>query len=461
MGDQYLNIGRKVLDWINMCQKRSGRSRSKVSSSSGEPAARPAKGRPSDVFGGEIRRRDVFPLLVLHLIRSPYVLPTLVVESSNRGLYGSVGDSALLPLVAAKVAVLGVGGREVATDSAGRFAVPEATGGTYMVRVSKPGYAERHLVLDLPKGAGRELSFRLANAGRTRFAPGMANAYWDLDRRLAFEFRQRFGKDVVVDLVCYRRHGHNELDDPTFTQPLMYRQIEEHPAVAQIYAQHLEQEKKVEQGESERIRADVRRRLDQAHGMAKELKPRQRIGALGGVWEGLSRAGSDWSAQTAVEPAVIRRVTEGAARLPPGFTLHRKLQRLFAARAEMAAGKRPLSSMTPTIVLRKDGSFWFALGARGGPRIISAVVQTIVNMIDHDMDLQQAMDAPRMHHQWLPDVLWYEKGLNEDTIRLLQEKGHKVMIHDAMGSTQSIMKVGNFFYGASDPRTPGALTLGH
>jgi gamma-glutamyltranspeptidase/glutathione hydrolase len=78
--------------------------------------------------------------------------------------------------------------------------------------------------------------------------------------------------------------------------------------------------------------------------------------------------------------------------------------------------KRPLSSMTPTIVLRKDGSPWFAVGARGGPRIITAVLQTVINMIDHDMNIQQAIDAPRIHHQWFPDEILYEPyGMSPDT----------------------------------------------
>src|SRR5690606_23331325 len=72
-------------------------------------------------------------------------------------------------------------------------------------------------------------------------------------------------------------------------------------------------------------------------------------------------------------------------------------------RNKVEGGKRPLSSMTPTIVLKKDGSVWFAVGARGGPRIISAVTQTVMNVIDYGMDIQQAMDAPRIHHQWFPD----------------------------------------------------------
>ncbi|CAN5548234.1 gamma-glutamyltransferase [soil metagenome] len=89
-------------------------------------------------------------------------------------------------------------------------------------------------------------------------------------------------------------------------------------------------------------------------------------------------------------------------------------------------GKRPLSSMTPTIVLRKDGSFWFATGARGGPRIISAVLQTVINVIDHDMDIQGAIDAPRIHHQWFPDEILYEPwGFSPDTLNILSGYGHK------------------------------------
>ncbi len=89
-------------------------------------------------------------------------------------------------------------------------------------------------------------------------------------------------------------------------------------------------------------------------------------------------------------------------------------------------GKRPLSSMTPTIVLRKDGSFWFALGARGGPRIISAVIQSVINVIDHGMNIQAAIDAPRIHHQWFPDEILYEPyGMSPDTMNILKGYGHK------------------------------------
>jgi 2-oxoglutarate dehydrogenase E1 component len=151
--------------------------------------------------------------------------------------------------------------------------------------------------------------------------------------RLAITFRQQFKVDVLIDFWCYRRHGHNEADDPTFTQPVMYREINQHMPVAQIYAEQLVREKQSQAGEVDRIKAEVRQRLDHALGLAHEFKPRQRILALGGLWEGLGWAGSDWSARTGVDSGVLRRVTERTASLPAGFHLHRKLNRLLEARA--------------------------------------------------------------------------------------------------------------------------------
>ena len=93
---------------------------------------------------------------------------------------------------------------------------------------------------------------------------------------------------------------------------------------------------------------------------------------------------------------------------------------------KVEGGKRPLSSMTPTIVLKKDGTLWFALGARGGPRIISAVMQSVINVIDFGMNIQEAIDAPRVHHQWLPDEILYEPfGLSPDTMTVMSGFGHK------------------------------------
>ena len=126
----------------------------------------------------------------------------------------------------------------------------------------------------------------------------------------------------------------------------------------------------------------------------------------------------------------------------------------------IAPEKRMLSSMTPTIVI-KDGQVFLVTGSPGGSRIITTVLQIIVNVINFQMNIAEATAAARFHHQWLPDKLYVEKELNQDTINLLQEKGHELVSRRAMGSTQSIMKIDNYLYGASDPRRREALTIGY
>ncbi len=91
----------------------------------------------------------------------------------------------------------------------------------------------------------------------------------------------------------------------------------------------------------------------------------------------------------------------------------------------VGANKRPLSAMTPTIVL-KDGKLWLVVGSPGGPTIITTVANIIIGMIDFGDDIQQAVDSPRFHHQWLPDRLSLESGISPDTVRLLQSRGHKI-----------------------------------
>ena len=122
----------------------------------------------------------------------------------------------------------------------------------------------------------------------------------------------------------------------------------------------------------------------------------------------------------------------------------------------VAAGKRPLSSMTPTIVFA-NGEPWFATGSPGGSRIITAVLQMIVNVVDHGMNIAEAATAPRMHHQWYPDVLNLEPGVSPDTIRILRERGHEVKnARFSSGSTQTVAYKDGVFRGASDTRRPGA-----
>ncbi|WP_442802046.1 MULTISPECIES: gamma-glutamyltransferase [unclassified Shewanella] len=122
--------------------------------------------------------------------------------------------------------------------------------------------------------------------------------------------------------------------------------------------------------------------------------------------------------------------------------------------------KRPLSSMSPTIVM-KDGKPFIVTGSPGGSRIINTTMQIIMNVIDHDLNIAEATAAPRIHHQWLPDILRVEHSLNSDTIELLRAKGHDVKVNNAMGSTQSIMVTEQGIFGASDPRRAGSETLGY
>ncbi|MFL6212334.1 MAG: gamma-glutamyltransferase [Blastocatellia bacterium] len=125
----------------------------------------------------------------------------------------------------------------------------------------------------------------------------------------------------------------------------------------------------------------------------------------------------------------------------------------------IAPRKRPLSAMTPTIVL-KDGKVLFALGSPGGPTIINTVFQVIVNVLDFQMNLQQAIDAPRYHHQWMPDHIRYEPyGLNSDTRKALEARGHKFADKPGyMGDAEGIMIEAQtgVRLGASDPRLGGA-----
>lgn len=122
--------------------------------------------------------------------------------------------------------------------------------------------------------------------------------------------------------------------------------------------------------------------------------------------------------------------------------------------------KRPLSSMSPTIVM-KDGKPFLVTGSPGGSRIITTTLQIIMNVIDHGLNIAEASNAARVHHQWLPDELRVETSLNRDTISLLEAKGHKVKVQSAMGSTQSIMVTEQGIFGASDLRHSGSEAVGY
>ncbi len=123
--------------------------------------------------------------------------------------------------------------------------------------------------------------------------------------------------------------------------------------------------------------------------------------------------------------------------------------------------KRPLSSISPTLVL-KDGRLVMATGSPGGSTIISTVLQIILNLIDHGLNVAEAENAPRAHDQLWPDELRIERGVSPDTIRLLEAMGHKVVVRNAMGSANTILRAPDGeLEGASDLRQRGTLAVGY
>lgn len=124
----------------------------------------------------------------------------------------------------------------------------------------------------------------------------------------------------------------------------------------------------------------------------------------------------------------------------------------------IAPGKRPVSSMTPTIVLRDDKLF-LMLGAPGGPRIISGVLQVLLNVIDFHMNVQDAVDWPRFHHQWMPDVLYVENGISPDTVSILRAMGYTVApmagVSHVVARVEAIAEDNGWLEGATDPRGNG------
>jgi gamma-glutamyltranspeptidase/glutathione hydrolase len=116
--------------------------------------------------------------------------------------------------------------------------------------------------------------------------------------------------------------------------------------------------------------------------------------------------------------------------------------------------------MSPTIVM-KDGKVELVTGSPGGPRIITTVLGMILDVIDFGMNIAEATDAPRIHHQWKPDELRVERGLSPDTLRLLRAKGQNVVEGNAMGSTATIAMRDGWIMGAADTRQRGTLAVGY
>ena len=162
--------------------------------------------------------------------------------------------------------------------------------------------------------------------------------------RLAMEYRQRFHSSVVLDLVCFRRYGHNEGDDPAFTQPTMYQLIRAHPSVRQQYGDQLVGSKEITAEEIDAIQQRCLQEFNEAHARAKQTKEIREPSYLEGLWKNV-RGGPESSVpqvDTGVETRKLSAILLKLVTLPSGFTPHPRLERLFEARREMASGKRPV-----------------------------------------------------------------------------------------------------------------------
>jgi len=160
--------------------------------------------------------------------------------------------------------------------------------------------------------------------------------------RLAMDYRKQFHSDVVIDMYCYRKYGHNEADEPSFTQPLLYQKIEQHPSVRVLYAKQLIEKGILTQAETDAIVGREHQKLNEAFQAKRSSRPKPAFGA--GVWQGY-RGGPDAATPevpTRVERAVLEELTTRITTLPEGFRPHRVVQKLLANRAQMGRGELPL-----------------------------------------------------------------------------------------------------------------------
>ncbi len=156
--------------------------------------------------------------------------------------------------------------------------------------------------------------------------------------RLALEYRQRFKKDVVIDLVCYRRHGHNEADEPAATQPVMYSRIRQHNTTRELYAERLVDAGLIDAAGISQLQEDYRERLDRGQPV-----PRSSLGLIGDEftvdWQ--PYLGTDWDepVDTTLSPALVAELGKSITAMPAGFVPHGRVQRIVAARVQMVAGE--------------------------------------------------------------------------------------------------------------------------
>jgi 2-oxoglutarate dehydrogenase E1 component len=165
--------------------------------------------------------------------------------------------------------------------------------------------------------------------------------------KLALAYRHRFGDDVVIDMVCYRRHGHNEGDEPSFTQPLLYRRIREKTPVRQLYTEKLLRSGFLNAGDVERIEKDLNEQLQQALAMIKTRLPDpDEPYDPRGPWTGFLRTAPKEDVETGVGIERLAQIAERLGSVPPGFEVHEKLVRMLERRGKVIAENAPIDWAT-------------------------------------------------------------------------------------------------------------------
>ncbi|MFN4260584.1 MAG: 2-oxoglutarate dehydrogenase E1 component [Gemmataceae bacterium] len=160
---------------------------------------------------------------------------------------------------------------------------------------------------------------------------------------LALDFRQTFHRDVVIDMYCYRRHGHNEGDEPSFTQPLMYSQIQDRPTLTEVYTEQLILRGDLLAVEAEAIQEEFQAKLVVAQQEVKQHPPRRRgMRGFAGPWQGLTPRYSHQPVATGVPYDTLWTITEGMGKLPPSFTIHPKLAKILEARRQQMQERHPI-----------------------------------------------------------------------------------------------------------------------
>jgi 2-oxoglutarate dehydrogenase E1 component len=159
--------------------------------------------------------------------------------------------------------------------------------------------------------------------------------------RMAIAYRQLFHTDVVIDMWCYRRYGHNEGDEPTFTQPLMYAKIKNHTPVMQSYAESLIEGGAISREDFDQLYASVRTQLDEAQTRVKETPVAPSVAAFANAWSGLTEDYNDDPVETGVDRETLVKVAEALGSVPEGFHLHKKLKRVLDKRRAAVVDDEP------------------------------------------------------------------------------------------------------------------------